>query len=238
MNNNTTYEFHPAAEAFPMLSDAELNSLAESIKQEGLNFPITLLDGKILDGRNRLKACEMAGVAPRFKNYEGKNPEQYVWDVNKERRHLTKTQIACIAVVLTAESKEWRKELKKRREKGARGTTNEFLGLRFGVSGTTVMRARMLRELKPEFFDAVLRGFLGLAEAFRMLGRTSIGKPKSEHRSTDYTLEARHMALRITEAMRRGVDWASEEMDKVIAEARKWRRPSKTENQSKGSQYE
>ena len=63
---------HPYADKFPMLSDAELGELAESIAENGLRSPIVLTpDGLILDGRNRAAACERAGVAPATIVYEG-----------------------------------------------------------------------------------------------------------------------------------------------------------------------
>jgi hypothetical protein len=39
---------------------------ADDIRQNGLVEPVALLDGLVLDGRNRLRACEIAGVEPRF----------------------------------------------------------------------------------------------------------------------------------------------------------------------------
>jgi ParB family chromosome partitioning protein len=33
--------------------------------------PVVRYQGKILDGRNRLLACERAGVEPRFEDFEG-----------------------------------------------------------------------------------------------------------------------------------------------------------------------
>ena len=56
------YEFHPLADIFPMLDDNELKALAEDIKTKGLTEPITLYEGKVLDGRNRYRACDLAKV--------------------------------------------------------------------------------------------------------------------------------------------------------------------------------
>jgi ParB-like chromosome segregation protein Spo0J len=53
---------HPAADLFPFMSDDELAELAVDIRAHGLLEPIVLLDGLVLDGRNRLRACEAAGV--------------------------------------------------------------------------------------------------------------------------------------------------------------------------------
>lgn len=54
----TLYFHHPACKLFPKLSDNELRDLAEDIRRNGLRNPI--LDGKILNGRNRLAACKLA----------------------------------------------------------------------------------------------------------------------------------------------------------------------------------
>jgi hypothetical protein len=59
-------EVHPLANIFPMLSDEALADLAEDIKANGQRVPILLdQEGRLLDGRNRLKACELAGVEPK-----------------------------------------------------------------------------------------------------------------------------------------------------------------------------
>jgi ParB-like nuclease domain len=57
---------HPAADLFPLLSEAELKELADDIKKNGLQSPIVLCrseDDKryLLDGRNRLDALAVLG---------------------------------------------------------------------------------------------------------------------------------------------------------------------------------
>jgi hypothetical protein len=43
---------HPLAGLFPLIEGAEFAALVESITRNGLIEPITLRQGKILDGRN------------------------------------------------------------------------------------------------------------------------------------------------------------------------------------------
>jgi hypothetical protein len=97
---------HPLAEQFPEMSPEALRELAEDIKANGQLEPIVLLHGKILDGRNRAKACQIAGVEPRTVDfsvvelYAKHTPEEYVFSVNVKRRHLTASQRAAIAAEL------------------------------------------------------------------------------------------------------------------------------------------
>lgn len=93
-----TIEFHPTTAMFPMLDEDELQALAEDIQEFGLLQPI-VLDGdeRVLDGKNRLRACEIVGVAPIFVTYDGANPNAFVLSLNSRRRNLTKGQLAMIA---------------------------------------------------------------------------------------------------------------------------------------------
>jgi hypothetical protein len=56
---------HPAAELFPLMTEAELKELASDIAKNGLRAPIVgwALDGQsLLDGRNRLDAMALLGL--------------------------------------------------------------------------------------------------------------------------------------------------------------------------------
>jgi phage N-6-adenine-methyltransferase len=89
---------HPAAELFPFMSDEELNELAADIRAHGLLEPIVLLDGLVLDGRNRLRACEAAGVEPSFVEWDGSgDPLAWVISKNLKRRHLDASQRSMVA---------------------------------------------------------------------------------------------------------------------------------------------
>lgn len=58
-----------------MLDEDELQALADDIRDLGQLQPIVLdSSGRILDGRNRLRACELAEVEPEYITYSGTNP--------------------------------------------------------------------------------------------------------------------------------------------------------------------
>ena len=112
------YRFHPACLLFPKLGDEELQELAADIKVKGLQHDIVLYKGEILDGRNRLAACEIAGVEPTFVEWDGEgSPTEWVISENLIRRHLSSSQRAVVAhdllPLLEKEAKE-----RQRRSKG------------------------------------------------------------------------------------------------------------------------
>lgn len=95
-NHVLGYPVHPACALLPLMSEDSLAEMAYDIKVNGLTRPVVLNDGKLLDGRNRLLACEMAGVEPDFVEFEGEDPVAWVLSLNFHRRHLTETQKALV----------------------------------------------------------------------------------------------------------------------------------------------
>jgi ParB-like chromosome segregation protein Spo0J len=91
-------EFHPIANLFPLMQGQEFDALVLDIKTNGLREAITLLDDKILDGRNRYRACVAAGVEPIFRQYDGNgSPLAFVISLNLHRRHLDESQRGMVA---------------------------------------------------------------------------------------------------------------------------------------------
>lgn len=62
--NHTNW--HAALSLFPELEGKELRELATDILANGLLNPIVLAGETVLDGRNRLLACKIASVEPKF----------------------------------------------------------------------------------------------------------------------------------------------------------------------------
>lgn len=166
---DTTYEFHPAANIFP-LEDESLESLAEDIKSQGQQCPIELIDEKIVDGRRRYMACRMAGVEPEFVTVKPADPVAYVLSLNLHRRHLSTSQRAMVA----ARAREFYDKAAKERQKShgntapGKGKTlpenlpelnadaRDAAGKAVGVSGKSVDYAsRILRAGTPALIKAV-----------------------------------------------------------------------------------
>ncbi len=118
------YEFHEACLAFPPMTSEELESLALDIKEHGLIHEIVQHEGKILDGRSRLAACEMANVPPRFRDWAGEcgTPVDFVVAENIERRHLTPSQRGMVAADLVP---IFEADAKQRQAKGLKQNNEE-----------------------------------------------------------------------------------------------------------------
>lgn len=81
------------------MPDAELAYIVEDMKANGYDpsMPVITYEGQILDGRNRFKAADLAGVDPSFVEYEGDDALAFVIRHNLHRRHLNESQRAVVA---------------------------------------------------------------------------------------------------------------------------------------------
>lgn len=139
---------HPAADLFPMLPDEELAELADDIRANGLREAIKLQDdGTLVDGRNRQRACQMAGIEPRYESLNGTDPAAYILSANVHRRNLTKGQRVLASVLVNF-------RLDRKIERGAKGRTARELGvdadyvsMAIAVAATDKDGARLYQDL-------------------------------------------------------------------------------------------
>ena len=90
-------EVHPAATLVREMTDDEFAALKADIAANGQRESIKLLDGKVLDGRNRLRVCGELGIEPRFEDVKTDDAAAYVRSLNVARRHLTTLERARVA---------------------------------------------------------------------------------------------------------------------------------------------
>ena len=150
-----------------MLGSDDMKALAEDIRINGLQQPVTLHKGQVLDGRNRMVACVIAGVDPRFTEFKenGVSATQWVISQNLHRRHLTvgqRTKIAVEALTqLEAEAKERQGERNdisaNLRGSDGRKAAEQAADL-VGVSARSVETAKKLKNDDPEEFEAMASG--------------------------------------------------------------------------------
>jgi|SRR6516165_2319037 hypothetical protein len=153
------YLVHPVAARFPRLIGEEFDRLVETIKQHGLQEPIVLdaAGTTIIDGINRYRACDKAGVEPVFKNLGEHYTEfdiiNFIIMMNVTRRHLDVGQRALlafeIAPALEAAAKQRQVEAGKKFGKGkveqlvpktaqANGRVRDQLAAQFNVGHSAI----------------------------------------------------------------------------------------------------
>ncbi|WP_308608657.1 ParB N-terminal domain-containing protein [uncultured Corynebacterium sp.] len=152
------------ANFYPMLSEEALAELAADIKENGQQSPITVTaDGVLLDGRNRLKACEIAGVEPRVTVHEGDDEGAFVRSSN-ERRHQS-TGSRAMSTALSLQTDGYRRNGRWKRgsvDNGESSNSGEFGAWQFAMK----CAGRVLDEL-PELAQSVIDGEVALDDAYR-----------------------------------------------------------------------
>lgn len=143
---------HPAADIFPMMEEKRLAELAQDIRDNGQQEPIRLLDGAVIDGRNRLAACRLVGATPHFTTVAGDvNPWVYVWSLNGQRRDLT-PEIRFHAWKRSAEGgSEWQAERQRIQDTANKARAE-------AAKAGDVGRAAANRQEKSEFSAATSSG--------------------------------------------------------------------------------
>ena len=159
------YKTHPLADLFPMMPAAELKSLQDDIKENGLAHPITLHEDKILDGRHRYEACLNVGVKPRFVEFAGDDPLAFVLSANLKRRHLSVGERAAIALKISQmqPGKRTDREPLPKREEVA--PTQKEAAARTGVSAQDVSDLKKVADESPALFKKVATGSVSLGAA-------------------------------------------------------------------------
>tara|TARA_Y100000310_G_C20564934_1_gene754993 strand:+ start:82 stop:1155 length:1074 start_codon:yes stop_codon:yes gene_type:complete len=178
---------HEYANIFPLMEGVSFQELKSDIKKQGLLESIKTFEGKIIDGRNRYKACIETGIQPKFEEYTGSQPLSYVVSLNLQRRHLNESQRASIALetlpLFEKEAKQrsgTRTDLGALMQQGSEGRAVEKAGTTFQVSPRYVNYAKKIQAQKPEVLKEITEGKKTISEVIRQLRTEDIQKEKQE----------------------------------------------------------
>jgi N6-adenosine-specific RNA methylase IME4 len=180
---------HPLAELFPLIEGDDFSALVEDIRQHGVIDRIELLDGQILDGRNRynvlvhlVESGEVLGegwghraggaLAPdalepdnqwfrKFNRHVDGDPLPWVLSKNLKRRHLDESQRAIVAAKLG------------KLDRGRQGPNDSIESLKrdnrarlLNVARASVARAdNVVEKGSPELQHAVEQGKVAVSTA-------------------------------------------------------------------------
>ena len=198
------HQFHPVAELFPLLTGEAFHQLAADIKKNGLREPILLdPEGRIIDGRNRYRACNQIGVEPRFVQWQGEGTlPEVALSLNLHRRHLNESQRAMVAARTAKwmENEALERQRQGRRDVGANwqqgqaGRSGEKAGGLLNVSPRSVMRAaKVLHHGCDKLIALVDAGELAVSAAARL---ASLGGEKQEKVLAERAQELKDRPLR------------------------------------------
>lgn len=162
---------HPVSAAFPRMSDEELDALAADIKEHGQLHPVLLLDMEwVIDGWNRVLACERLGIEPWVEPHAlpaDTSLVDYVVSVNNHRRHLTQSQRAAIGSEI-AKLRERESKVRAKKAEARRKAAKET-----GASERSVQRAQSIADADPDLHEQVKSGDVSLRAAERQVAEKS-----------------------------------------------------------------
>lgn len=175
-----TLETHPAATLFPLMTEDEYQGLKADIAENGQLEDVVLYRDQILDGRNRLRACEELGLEPMYTllgSFE--DPWKYVISHNLHRRHLTTSQRAMVASKLATLEHG---DVKTQKSDGQNCPSSiEDAAKALNVSPRSVKTAKKVQEAGSESVkQAVEQGDLPVSTAAKLVKKIPDKKEQSK----------------------------------------------------------
>lgn len=233
------YEQHPIALALMPggMDDNEFDAFCADIEERGIIMPVSLYEGKVLDGWHRYRAAKRTGSAPKFIKYEGSDPAGYIASVNVHRRKLSSLQRALVGARLHRDHGLTQREACKKL-----GISNEVITLVLKTmdSGNTPLIQKIERD--SDFTRGMLKEELEDAGLLR-------AKPKTEMDPSTLTNSVFDLGRTVVQPAEPDTDGSEDdpEVDDILggdtgkglkASQREAKRPSKTAAQLMQEQYE
>ena len=209
---------HHVANLFPFMSAEEFAALKSDIERNGQREPIWTYRDKIIDGRNRYRACAELGIKPLTREWSGEDNNgalvAFVISLNLHRRHLSSSQKAIVALEV---EKQLAIQAKANMSAGGgyRRNKSNGTGLQIisnpidsaaqaaeivGSNRAYVVDAKRVALTAPELIEHIVTGVLTIPEAKKLLVlaptiRRSILKKLLTGKAKTVK-DAKHLALR------------------------------------------
>jgi hypothetical protein len=157
-------EFHPVANIFPLMEGKAFDEFIEDVRSNGLREPVTLHpDGRVVDGRNRYRACERVGIEPVYRTWDESvhgDLVKFVCSLNLQRRMLDESQRAMVAAKIANLGDG------QRASATPMGVAQPEAAAMLNVGTTSVQRARkVLKDGAASLVEAVERGDVSVRQA-------------------------------------------------------------------------
>ncbi len=104
---------HPLSAIWGDMPEDQYRKFVAGIEERHIRQMIMTLDGMVLDGWHRYKACLELGIDPFFAGYTGDDPAAYVIAHNANRRHLSRIQYR-VGILLSHGIRGWGEHGEKR----------------------------------------------------------------------------------------------------------------------------
>ncbi len=165
-----TYQMHPLAALVPPMTPEEWAEFKADVKAHGLHEPITLYEGKILDGTHRYRAAKELGIKIKTREWrpDDGEPIDFLISENVRRRQLTTGQKAALALALRPAIE---RELGEH-ETTPRGVSQkpsmaaaELAARKVGIGRSSVEEYATLLKEAPDLAKRVRSGHVGITSA-------------------------------------------------------------------------
>ncbi|MDT7807998.1 MAG: hypothetical protein QOJ70_1811 [Acidobacteriota bacterium] len=169
-----------------MMSAEEFAALKLDIERNGQREPIWTYQGRIIDGRNRFKACSELNIKPVIREWQGNGSDtslvSFVLSLNLHRRHLNSSQKAIIALevekqlALQAKANMSAGGGDKRGQNGQAGLqivaspvrSAEQAAAMVGTNRQYVLDAKRMASTAPELIGHISAGVITIPEAKKL----------------------------------------------------------------------
>lgn len=190
-------EIHPDANTVRMMTDEEYVALRDDIEKNGQLVPATICQGKLLDGRNRLKACHELGVGLWVENAGDSDVDTVamVYSLNVTRRHLNTAERAFMGADMANlengardgfRGNQYQKggEVKSKMDstKQSRKYTRHEAAAVVECSPQDITAARNVRKYAPELEEKAKRGEIHIREAEKQAKKKALKTGKIEEK--------------------------------------------------------